>query len=189
MSPRRKYEPEKPAATRNNQAVEIDDEPSRKWLLPLVVGSSAVVIVAALVAGVFLVREHRDFYRNDIENASVLSYVRQFMTQYTSPDPFNANGYTDAIQSQATGEFAQEYEARKTETLVQIAMAQPTSGTVVEAGVEKWNSDGSADVIVVTTISTTSADGKTPIESGIRWLVTAVVEGEQWKISRLREAL
>lgn len=187
MSPRRKLEPSTPEV--DDVFDDDGDGPSRRWVLPVVVGAAAAVIVAALVGSVLLVREHNVYYRNEIQNVSVLSYVRQFMTQYTSPDPFNANGYTDAIQSQATGEFAEQYEAKKTETLVQIAMAQPTSGTVTEAGVENWNDDGSANVIVLTTISTTSADGKTPIESGIRWFVTAVREGDQWRISKLQEAL
>ena len=40
------------------------------------------------------------------------------------------------------------------EILVQVARAEPTTGTVVEAGVQRWNDDGSADVLVATKIST-----------------------------------
>lgn len=182
MSPRRKIDAPTPVP-------EASQEGGRRWIVPAAMASAVAVVAAALVASVMLFRSHSDYHRAQVSDVSVLTYVRQFMTQYTSPDPFNANGYADSIQAQATGEFAELFEARKTQTLVQVAMAQPTAGTVTEAGVEGWNDDGSANVIVVTTISTMSPDGTTPVESGVRWLVTVDKEGDQWKISRLREVL
>lgn len=187
MSPRRKLEPSQPESAPVEKE-HVEPVPGR-WILPVAVAASAVILVAALAAGVVLVREHTVNYRNEIQNASVLAYVRQFMTQFTSPDPFNANTYAESIQAQATGEFAEQYQANMTETLVQIAMSEPRAGTVTEAGVENWNQDGSVNVIVATTISTVAADGSAPEEHGLRWFVTAVREGDQWKISKLQEAL
>ena len=72
--------------------------------------------------------------------------------------------------------------------LVQVARAEPTQGTVVEAGVQKWYDDGSADVLVATKISNKTPDGQT-VESGNRWVVTAKKEGQLWKISNLIQVI
>ena len=73
--------------------------------------------------------------------------------------------------------------------LVQVARAEPTKGTVVDAGIEKWHDDGSVSVLVATKISTTVGQPKKPVESGGRWVVSAVKEGQQWKISQLTQVI
>ena len=75
------------------------------------------------------------------------------------------------------------------EIVVQVAQAEPSTGTVLEAGVQRWNDNGSADVLVATKISTKSPDGKSTIESGSRWIATAIQEGQQWKISNLIQVI
>jgi len=42
------------------------------------------------------------------------------------------------------------------EIVIQVARAEPTTGTVVEAGVQRLNDNGSADVPVAATIKSTS---------------------------------
>ena len=42
--------------------------------------------------------------------------------------------------------------------------------------------------VAVTTMTTTMPDGK-KIETGSRWVVTAIKEGEQWKVSDLIQVL
>ena len=59
---------------------------------------------------------------------------------------------------------------------------------MLDAGVERWNDDGSADVLVATSTTTTLPDGKT-IEDGSRWVATAIQEGDQWKISNLLQVI
>ena len=59
---------------------------------------------------------------------------------------------------------------------------------MLDAGVERWNDDGSANVVVATQITTTMPDGKMT-ERGNRWVATAIQEGEQWKISNLLEVI
>src|SRR3712207_7306215 len=44
--------------------------------------------------------------------------------------------------------------------LIQVARAEPTKGTVLEAGLQRWNDNGSVDVLVATKISSKSPDGK-----------------------------
>jgi Mce-associated membrane protein len=180
VSPRRRIEPESP--------VELS-RPPRRWSLALAVSAAGLVLVAALAISVLLLVSHEKDRRTAIKNLTVVEYVRSFMAGYTSPDPFHANDYADRVLAQATGEFAKGYQEKMNELVVRVAMAQPTSGTVTEAGVEKWNDDGSANVLVAATNTTKSPDGKTVVESGSRWVVTAIKEGDQWKISNLIQVI
>jgi Mce-associated membrane protein len=111
------------------------------------------------------------------------------MTQYTTLDPFHANEYADRILGQGTGDFAKMFKEKENEILIQVARAEPTKGTVLEAGVQRWNDNGSADVLVATKMSSKSPDGKATIESGNRWVATAIKEGQQWKISQLIQVI
>jgi Mce-associated membrane protein len=56
---------------------------------------------------------------------------------------------------------------------------------VLGAGVERWNDDGSANVMVATEVTSKSPDEKQVLGSTNRWTVTATQEGNQWKISNL----
>jgi Mce-associated membrane protein len=73
--------------------------------------------------------------------------------------------------------------------VVQIARAEPTKGTTLAAGVERWNDDGSANVMVATDISSKTPDGKQKIQTTNRWVVTAQREGKQWKISSMQQVI
>jgi Mce-associated membrane protein len=42
---------------------------------------------------------------------------------------------------------------------------------------------------VATNVKSTGPDGKTAIESGTRWVVTTIEEGQQWKISQLIQVI
>jgi Mce-associated membrane protein len=184
MSPRRKIDAEQP---------EIYDPPApkppRRWGLPILAGLSAVLVAAAIAASSLMLVSHETDRRTAVRDADVLNYVRSFMTTYTTLDPFRANYYGDRIRAQATGDFAKAFKEKINEILIQIARAEPTQGTVVEAGVQRWNDNGSADVLVATKISNKSPDGKSTIESGNRWVVTAIKEGRLWKISQLIQVI
>ena len=79
------------------------------------------------------------------------------MTAYTSLDPFHANDYADGILAHATGDFSKQFKEKLNEIVIRVARLEPTTGTVVEAGVQRWNDNGSADVLVATTSRTTVA--------------------------------
>ena len=183
MSPRRKIDAEEPELYTTPAA-----KPARRWGLPIVATLSAILIAAAIAASALMVVSHESDHRTQVRDADVLGYVRSFMTTYTTLDPFQANYYGDRIQSQATGDFAKMFKEKINEILVRVARAEPTQGTVVEAGVQRWNDDGSADVLVATKISNKTPDGKA-IESGDRWVVTAKKEGQLWKISQLIQVI
>jgi Mce-associated membrane protein len=149
----------------------------------------ALVVTGAVAVSGLMMWSHVSDHRSQVRDADVLGYVGQFMTEYTTLDPFRANDYADGIVRHATGDFAKEFKDRQNAILVQVAQAEPTKGTVVEAGIEKWHDDGSVSVLVATKMDTTAGNPKKPVESGDRWVVTAVKEGQQWKISRLTQVI
>ncbi|OBI46035.1 mammalian cell entry protein [Mycobacterium kyorinense] len=164
-------------------------KPSRQWVLPITVSAAVLLVAASIAASALILYMHEAQRRVAMKEAVVLSSVRSFMTEFTSLDPFHANAYVDRILERGTGDFAKQYRDNMNPILVHIAQAEPTKGTALDAGVERWNDDGSASVLVATEITTKSPDGKQVIESTNRWVVTAQQEGNQWKISSLLQVI
>jgi Mce-associated membrane protein len=189
MSPRRKIE--------GDEAAVVAPAVKRSWraglrrlrgLPGLAVAASLIVAAAITVTSLMLWSRESD-HSALVKDADVLGYVGQFMTEYTSLDPFHANDYGDRILANAVGDFAKEFKDKENQILIQVARAEPTKGTVLEAGIERWHDDGSVSVLVATKITTTTGDPKKPVDSGNRWVVTAVKEGQQWKISQLTQVI
>ena len=201
MSPRRRIEPGGGDGLRVAQATSEDTVVAsgpklnwREWLrrgrgLPGLSIVAALLVAGAVAVTSLMLWSHETDHRADVRDADVLGYVGQFMTQYTTLDPMHANDYADGIVRHATGDFAKEFKDKQNEILIHVAQAEPTRGTVMEAGIEKWHDDGSVSVLVATKISTTVGNPRKPVESGDRWVVTAVKEGQQWKISRLTQVI
>ncbi len=191
MSPRRRIEP----GTSNEFVVALGVRRSWRdllrgvWGLPgLSIGASLLVVAAIALTG-WMLWSHESDRRTELRNADVLGCVGQFMTEYTTLDPFHANDYGDRILADATGDFAKEFRDKQNAILIQVAQAEPTKGSVLDAGIEKWHDDGSVSVLVATKITTTVGEPRKPVESGNRWVVTAVKEGQQWKISQLTQVI
>jgi Mce-associated membrane protein len=161
----------------------------RRWGLPVIAMLATVLIAAAIAGGTLMLIAHEKDHRQSVKEAAALGYVREFMTTYTTLDPFHANEYADRIMAQGTGDFAKMFKEKENEILVQVARAEPTTGTVVAAGLQRWNDNGSVDVLVATKVSSKAPDGKSTIESGNRWVATAIKEGQQWKISNLIQVI
>ncbi|HET9875704.1 MAG TPA: mammalian cell entry protein [Mycobacterium sp.] len=157
--------------------------------LPLMFTVAGLVIAEAITACTLMLISHESHRRAAMKDVTVLAFVRSFMTGFTSPDPFHANDYVDRVLAQATGEFEQEYRDRMNQALFRVATAEPTAGTILDAGVERWNDDGSANVLVATMVSAKSPDGKKAADFAYRWVVTAKQEGDQWKISNLVQVM
>jgi Mce-associated membrane protein len=178
VSPRRRFEPGGgllfPAPLRR-----------RRWGLPLTATLCAAVVAAAVTLCTLVLMSHQTLWGTTIKDAAALGYVHSFMTEFTSPDPFHANDYTDRVLAQATGSFAEQYRENQNQILVQVARSEPTTGTVLDAGVERWNDDGSVDILVITKFTSKSPDGKLALDRESRWIVTAKQEGDRWKISGL----
>ncbi|CAN5502974.1 hypothetical protein BH09ACT7_BH09ACT7_43960 [soil metagenome] len=181
MSPRRRIEGAVAFGERR-------PSPRRRWRLGLAISLAAAVVIAAVAASTLVLITHEKDHRAAVKELAVIDYVRSFMTQYTTLDPFHANDYADRVLAQATGQLASMYTEKMNEIVVQVARAEPTQGAVLDAGIERWNDDGSADVVVATQTTTVLPDGKRS-ENGNRWVATATQEGNQWKISNLLQVI
>ncbi|MFN8032537.1 MAG: mammalian cell entry protein [Mycobacterium sp.] len=182
MSPRRRVE------EGSTELFRMPEPTPRRWALGVVAGLAAVAVLAAVTVSALVLVKRETQRRDTFREAAVLSSVVSFISLYTSPDPFHANDYANQVLAQGTGQFAKLYQDKMNEVVIQVAQAEPTKGSVQAAGIERWNSDGSADVVVAATTNTKMPDGKT-IASGSRWVVTATKEGEQWKISNLLQVI
>lgn len=167
---------------------ELPPRHPRRWAFPVVLSLAAALIVAAVAVSTAVLITHERHHREAFRDVEVISYVRTFMTQFTTMDPFNANDYVERITAQGTGKFAEDYRTRMNEVAVAVARTEPTQGQVLDAGIERWNDDGSASVVTITKTVTTMPDGK-KIEDLGRWVARTVEEGDQWKISDLVQVI
>jgi Mce-associated membrane protein len=184
MSPRRKFQPGE-----ESLLVAHPRTAHRPWAYPLMIAVAALVMAAAITVSTLTLISHQSAERQASKDRQVLNYVTGFMTEFTSIDPFHANNYIDRILAQATGDFAKQYTDKANEILLQVARAEPATGTVLGTGVERWNDDGSVTVMVATAVTSKSPDEKQVIENTNRWTVTATQEGKQWKISNLLQVI
>lgn len=184
MSPRRRFQPgEEPLL------VARPVRARRRWVLPLATVIAGTLMAAAVTVSALMLVSHESVDRKEAKSREVTGYVRGFMTQFTSVDPYHANDYVQRVLAQATGDFARQYQKKANEILIQVARAEPATGTVLDAGVERWNDDGSANVIVATEVTSKSPDEKQVFEHTNRWTATATREGNQWKISNLLQVI
>lgn len=183
MSPRRRID-----ADEVDYFAHVPRRP-RRWGLPLVAALAGLLLAAALTASMLMLVSHETDRRAELRHAEALGYVRSFMTMYTTLDPFHANAYADRVLADGTGDFAKMFKEKMNEIVIQVARAEPTQGAVVEAGLQRLNDNGSIDVLVATTTTSKTPDGKKTIESGNRWVVTTTEEGPGWKISQLIQVI
>jgi Mce-associated membrane protein len=185
MSPRRKFEP-------GEGVLLVTTDPvteRRPWGLPVASAVAAVLMAGAIMVCSLMLVSHVSREQAESKNREVLNYVTGFMTQFTSLDPFHANEYVMRVMAQATGDFAKQYHDKANEILLQVARAEPATGSILGAAVERWNDDGSATVIVATEVTSKSPDQKQVFENTNRWTATATREGNQWKISSLQQVI
>jgi Mce-associated membrane protein len=202
MSPRRRIQPgEEPLLTEQPESTLWSRlpvrltlprqwwKPSRDWTMPLAMVAAAMVAAGGIATSSYVLVNQRSHHQIAMKDVDVLGFVRSFMTGFTTLDPFHANAYMDRILAQSTGDFAKQYHDKQNEILIQIAQAEPTKGTTLDAGVERWNDDGSVNVLVATAVTYKSPDQKQLIDNTNRWVVTARREGDQWKISSLQQVI
>ena len=182
MSPRRRIDPNEP------DIFQLPESPPRDMRLRMVGLAAAIAVCVGLAVSTLVFIAHNANRDRQLREVAVLGAVRAFITQYTSLDPFHANDSADKVLAQGTGDFAKMYSEKMNAIVVQVARAEPTTGTVEALGIENWNDDGSANVVVATTTVTKLPGGK-KIEGGNRWFVTAKKEGTQWKISNLVQVI
>lgn len=164
-------------------------KPSRNWAMPVAMLVAGVVAAGGISTSAYVLINQRSHHQVEMKDVDVLGFVQAFMTGFTTLDPFNANAYMDRVLAQATGDFAKQYHDKKNQILIQVAQAEPTRGTILAAAVERWNDDGSANVLVATDVTYKTPDQKQILDNTNRWVVTAQREGDQWKISSLQQVI
>jgi len=164
-------------------------KPSRTWAVPSIAVAAVLLATGAVTTSSLVLAEHRSQHEVTMKQADVLDFVKAFMNGFTTLDPFHANAYFDRVMAHATGDFAKQYHDKENEILVQVAKAEPTKGNTLAVGVERWNDDGSANVMVATDVTFKSPDGKQKFDNTNRWVVTAQREGNQWKISSMQQVI
>jgi len=151
-------------------------KPPRRWGLPII-ATLATLLIAAAVTGstLMLVAKEKD-RDSSTKEVEAVDYVRGFMSTYTTLDPSTPTNMPigSSHRAPATSRRCSKRSERDPDT---GRARRATTGSVVEAGVQRWNDNGSADVLVATKISTKSPDGKSTIESGNRWVATTTKEG------------
>lgn len=197
MSPRRKFQfdeeplfvPQTTTSQRWYRWRPRLPKPRRPRARPLVMTLAGMVMASAIAACAVMLANQESREQAAARDEQVLVYVRWFMTQFTSIDPFHANDYVDRVLAEATGDFEKKYHDQVNQILIAIAREEKSTGTVLDAGVERWNEDGSANVLVATAVTSKSPDGKQVIENTDRWVATAKQEGNTWKISNLLQVI
>jgi len=179
MSPRRKLSPG------GEPSFPVWRHQRRPWAFTVAAITATLMASAAIAVCALVLNSHETQRQASIYDAEALGYVRSFMTEFTSPDPFHANDYADRILGQATGDFADYYRQHENEILIGVARSEPTTGAVLDAAVSRRNEDGSVDVMVITKLTAKSTDGALQLERANRWVVTTKQEGDRWKISNL----
>jgi Mce-associated membrane protein len=185
MSPRRKFSPDEGRLLVAHPATPTE----RRWELPLATAVAVLLTIAAITVSTLMLISHESHRHAAQLDRQVLGYVTWFMTDFTTIDPYHANDYVDRMLAQGTGDFYKHFEETANETLLNIARAEPASGSVLSAGVERWNDDGSVNVLVATDVSSKSADEKQVFHNINRWTATAKQEGNKWKISNLLQVI
>jgi len=164
-------------------------KPSHDWAMPVAMVAAGMLAASGITTSAYVLINQRSHHQVAMKDVDVLGFVRAFMTGFTTLDPFHANAYVDRILANATGDFAKQYRDKQNQILIQIAQAEPTKGTTLDAGVERWNDDGSANVLVATDVTYKTPDQKQILDNTNRWVVTAQREGNQWKISSLQQVI
>ena len=164
-------------------------KPSRDWAMPVAMVIAGILAASGITMSSYVLVNQRSHHQVAMNDVDVLGFVKAFMTGFTTLDPFHANAYFDRVMAHATGDFAKQYHDKHNQIVIQIAQAEPTKGTILDAGVERWNDDGSANVLVATDITFKTPDQKQVIDNTNRWVVTAQREGDQWKISSLQQVI
>ncbi|MEI7714973.1 MAG: mammalian cell entry protein, partial [Mycobacterium sp.] len=131
MSPRRKFAP--------GQGLLLVPTARRAWRLMVVALASAICMAVAITVSASVLSSHDAHRKVDRREQAAKGYVEWFMTQFTTLDPFHANAYVTRVLAQATGDFAKHFTDKANQIIVQVARAEPTTGTVLEVGLERWN--------------------------------------------------
>ncbi|OXR43135.1 hypothetical protein B7C42_04557 [Nocardia cerradoensis] len=115
----------------------------------------AVVVVAGCAVGGWSMIRHHTSVRDAARDAQLLDFSKDAVAQLVSTDSADPRGYVDRVLANSTGQWHDEFDARKRSVIDTMqASGGVTRGHGVAAGIERRNDDGSVSVLVVVTSQT-----------------------------------
>ncbi|WP_067681979.1 hypothetical protein [Nocardia miyunensis] len=128
----------------------------RRYLaIRIAAGLLSLIFVAGCVAGGWSMSGHHTVVRNNDHDQQIMQFSMDAVAQLISTDSADAGGYVDRVLANSTGQWHDEFDARKRSVLDTMqASGGVSTGHGVAAGIERHNRDGSITVMVVATSQT-----------------------------------
>ncbi|MET8427859.1 hypothetical protein [Nocardia sp. NPDC004860] len=121
----------------------------------LCVAVLAVIFAAGSAVGAWSLVEHHRADRAAAHDRELLQFSTDAVAQLISTNSADANGYVNRVLASATGQWHDEFDARKRSVIDTMqASGGTTTGRGIAAGIEHRNDDGSVTVLVVATSET-----------------------------------
>jgi Mce-associated membrane protein len=180
-----------PVAT---EAVEVvsdvaDHRPSRLgrgWLVGICAGL-LILTIAAVVGGVFAIRDHRYSETIARDAAAALQAAKDCVTATHAPDTAAMSASQLKIIECSTGDFGAQ-STLYSGVLVEAYQAANVKVQVsdMRAAVERHDDNGSVDVLVAVRVKVTNSDSADQ-EQGYRLRVTMAPDEGKYKIAKLEQ--
>lgn len=155
----------------------------------LLIGIVAVVVVVTVgLIGLngYLAVGHRDALADSDEQLGYLQAARQGVVNVLTVNHNTADGDVQRILDDATGAWRDEFTPQSGPFRDVVRKAQVvTTGEITEAGLERVNDDGSAQVLVAAHSKVSNAGGAKDEPRTFRVRVTVAPEGDRLKIAKL----
>ena len=181
MSPRRKIDP-----AAGGLLPEPAPKPPRQWRFAVVATLASLVVIGAIAASALILVSHESHRREAIRDVAVLGYVRSFMTEYTSLDPFHANDYADRILAQGTGDFGDQYRKYSDAIAPVNKQAKVSNSTqVVATAVESLTGADATALVYTNTSNSTPQSKDMPSLSYLSYRLDMQRHGSRWLITKM----
>ncbi|WP_405136558.1 hypothetical protein [Nocardia sp. NBC_01388] len=171
--------------TASAQAEQKSPTPSRV-LSALVMGVIAAVIVAASIVSLILANDHRAANSDTDIRLNYVQAARQEVLNILTVHYDSVDGDVQRMLDDATGPWQVEFapQARPFADAVRQAKVV-TTAEIAAAGVERVNSDGSAQVLITAHSKVSNSSGAHEEPRTFRVRVTVAPDGGRLKISKM----
>ncbi|MCU1647637.1 MAG: hypothetical protein JWN03_7912 [Nocardia sp.] len=112
----------------------------------------SIIIVLGAAVGAWSMDKHHAVDRSTGHDQGMLQFSMDAVAQLISTNSADPNGYVDRVLANATGQWHDEFDARKRSVVDTMqASGGITTGHGIAAGIERRNDDQSVTVLVVAT--------------------------------------
>jgi Mce-associated membrane protein len=145
----------------------------------------AAVAVIAVIAVVILAISHGKAVQERNRDADILADTRAAVVTMLTIDPAAPDEFVDGAVAVTSGAQRERLETSRAQLVEVIgAMAVPSTGQVLSAGIVGDVSENTADVLVVAEGTNPTVLGADPSQSRVALLITMKDSGERWTIDR-----